>query len=339
MPGAGAAIVGSVGARRRTFAIVAAIAVAAAGATAAVALLQSDKAPAPVTGAAARSKPLTGFPPLVLELGVRTDPEAVALRKGMALVDAGKRQQAATIFLGYKSLEGQVAQLIAQWSSDSSLRGLQALALENPDSGLVQLHLGIALVWVGRIGDAQKAWRLAAQKDPDSPYAVRATDLLHPELPRGLPVFIPSFPDPTGLDGLTPAQQLDLLRSRADKGRWQDRIVYGIALERLNRRLSAGRQFQLAAAAAPDNPEALTAAAFGQFDKENPTPAFSKLGPLSQRFPKAATVRYHLGVLLLWLGEVANARKQLNLAVSTGAPGSAIVTSAKAVLAELAKIK
>ena len=116
-------------------------------------------------------------------------------------------------------------------------------------------------------------------------------------------------------------------------------LVYGIALERLNRRISAQHQLQLAGAAAPDNPEALTAAAFGQFDKENPSVAFSKLGPLTQRFPKVATVRYHLGVLLLWLGEVKNARKELALAVSYGTPGTAIVTSAKAVLAELAKIK
>ena len=40
-----------------------------------------------------------------------------------------------------------------------------------------------------------------------------------------------------------------------------------------------------------------------------------------------------------FFGEVKNARKELALAVTYGTPGSAVVTSAKAVLAELAKIK
>lgn len=337
MPEAG--IVGSMSPRQRTVAIVLAAALAAAGATVGVTLAQNDKAAAPVAGALARTKPLTGDPPLVLELGVRDDAEAKALRNGSRLLDAGKRREAATVFLAWHSLEAQVAQILAQWSSDAGLRGLQALALEHPDSGLAQLHLGLGLVWVGRIGEAERAWRAAVAKDPDSPYTVRAADLLHPNTPRGLPVFVPSFSDPPGLSGLSPAQQLELLRRRAEQGAAHDRIVYGIALQRLSRRVSAERQMALAAAAAPDDPEALVAAAFSRFDKESPSRAFSQLGPLSQRFPKSATVRYHLGVLLLWLGEVDNARKQLRQAVANGRPDDPVVVNAAAVLAELAKLK
>lgn len=325
--------------RQRTVAVVAAVALAAAGATVGVTLAQSDKASSPVAGAAATSKPLAGEPPLVLELGVRDDAEAVALRRGSQLLDAGKRAQAAKVFLAWHSLEAQVAQILAQWSSDAGLRGLQALALEHAESGLVQLHLGLGLVWVGRIGDAEKAWRLAVQKDPDSAYAIRASDLLHPNTPRGLPTFVPSFADPQGLEGLTPRQQLDLLRRRAGQGGWRERIAYGIALERLSRRVSAEREMALAAAAAPSEPEALAAAAFARFSKEDPSRAFSQLGPLAQRFPKSATIRYHLGVLLLWLGEIDNSRKQLRLAVADGQKGTAVVTAAQAVLTELAKVK
>jgi len=334
-----AGIVGAVNPRQRTVGIVVAIAVLVAGATVGVTLAQSDKATTPIAGAGAVSKPLTGDPPLVLELGVRDDTEAKALREGSKLLDAGKRLAAAQVFLRWHSLDAQVAQIIAQWSTDAGLRGLQALALEHPDSGLAQLHLGLGLIWVGRIGDAEKAWRLALTKDPDSAYAVRATDLLHSNLPRGLPVFVPSFPQPTGLDGLTPARQLALLQRRAEAGAPHDRITYGIALARLGHRVSAERQMALAAASAPDDPEVLAAAAFARFDKEAPSRAFSQLGPLSKRFPKSATVRYHLGILLLWLGDVPNSRKQLLQAVALGQKTDAVVESATAVLAELAKIK
>lgn len=326
--------------RLRVAALVAAVAFAAAGVTVGVTLASSDKAAAPIAGAAQTSAPLEGFPPLVLELGVRDDKEAQALRQGSRLLDQGKRVEAAKVFLNWHSLEAQVSQIIAQWSADAGLRGLQALALEHPTSGLAQLHLGLGLVWVGRVGEAEKAWRLAAQKDPDSAYAIRATDLLHPDTPRGLPVFVPSFGPPAGLDGMTPAQQLAELKRRAETtGRWQDRIAYGVALERLSKRVSAERQMALAAAAAPDNAEALTAAAFARFDKEAPSRAFSQLGPLSTRFPKSATVRYHLGVLLLWLGDVKKSREELRLAVRDGAKDSTVVQSAQLVLDQLAKIK
>ena len=53
----------------------------------------------------------------------------------------------------------------------------------------------------------------------------------------------------------------------------------------------------------------------------------------------AATIRYHLGVLLLWLGEIDPARKQLRAAVADGRKGQAVVDAAQAVLAELAKLK
>lgn len=325
--------------RQRTSAIVAAVSLAAAGVTVGVTLAQSDRAPSPVAGAAAVGKPLEGAPPLALELGLRDDAEARDLKAAARLLQAGKRIEAARRFSQYHSLDAQVAQIVAQWSPDAGLRGLQALALEHPDSGLVQLHLGLALVWVGRVGEAEQAWRLAAVRDPDTPYAVRAGDLLHTDLPRGLPGFVPSFADPPGLVGLAPAAVVARLRRRAEQGGAHDRITYGVALQRLERRVSAERQFALAAAAAPDDPEALAAAAFGRFDKEHPERAFSQLGPLAKRFPHSATIRYHLGILLLWLGQVDQARQELRLAVADGRQGESVVAAARAVLAELAKLK
>ena len=82
------------------------------------------------------------------------------------------------------------------------------------------------------------------------------------------------------------------------------KLLYGVALQRLGHQVSAERAFAEAARLAPDDAEAQVAAAVGRFDKTHPERAFSRLGPLSKRFPHAATVRFHLGLLLLWLGEV-----------------------------------
>jgi hypothetical protein len=60
------------------------------------------------------------------------------------------------------------------------------------------------------------------------------------------------------------------------------------------------------------------AAAVGRFDKDAPARAFSRLGPLVRRFPHAQTVRFHLGVLLIYLNEFRQARLELRLAREEG---------------------
>jgi hypothetical protein len=52
-----------------------------------------------------------------------------------------------------------------------------------------------------------------------------------------------------------------------------------------------------------------------RFTKRKPVAAFSRLGPLTGRFPRAAVVRFHLGVLLIWTREVAKGKRQLADAV------------------------
>ena len=88
-----------------------------------------------------------------------------------------------------------------------------------------------------------------------------------------------------------------------------------MALWSLRRRVSAERQFAEAAALAPRSAVAQTAAAVGAFTKRDPVRAFSRLGPLTGVFPKAAVVRLHLGALLLWTGEVRKGAAQFRIAV------------------------
>jgi tetratricopeptide (TPR) repeat protein len=158
--------------------------------------------------------------------------------------------------------------------------------------------------------------RAARQVEPDTPYAVRAADFLYPRFAPGLPTFVPAEEFPARLTGLSSPEQFAAVEREATRD-VASRLRYGAALQRLGRPVSALRAFAAAAAAEP-NAETLTAAAVGRFDKERPEVAFSRLGPLASRFPRAQTVRFHLGLLLVWIGDLENARRQFTQARSLG---------------------
>jgi tetratricopeptide (TPR) repeat protein len=315
--------------RARVSLIVAVAAAAAAGVTVAATSL-TDR-----SENESRTTMRSGAPPLVLDLGVRTDPEARALRRATALYERRRLRSAGAIFRRYDSVEAQIGAALSSWPN--GFDAVQQVAGRFPGNGAAQLALGLAQFWMGRLAEAQSSWRRAKQVEPDSLYGVRAADLLHPEDPvPGLPVFVPGFPQPRGLDRLSPPRQLAFLRSNALKGTSRDKLLYGVALQRLGRPLSAERQFHAAAELAPDDPEALTAAAVGLFDKDRPSRAFAQLGPLARRYPKAATVRFHLGLMLLWLGRVDAAKREFRLA-KTAQPGSVAARQAAAFLDRLSR--
>jgi tetratricopeptide (TPR) repeat protein len=243
--------------RARTYAIVAALALAAAGAVVGGVLATRTKLPP-------AARPRAGKPPFVDD---STAPAALAR---------------------------QVRAAVRATPADAAAR-LRRLAQEHPASGLVRLELGLALYWLRRDSEAVTAWREAARVQPDSPSAVHAQDLLHPDTPRGLPPFVPTFAPPA-------------------RGPVQELLLRGAALQSAQRPVSAERAFAAAAARAPRNPEAQVAAAVGLYDKNHPERAFSRLGPLTKRFPHAQTVRFHLGILLIYLHAFAAARRQFLLA-------------------------
>jgi tetratricopeptide (TPR) repeat protein len=308
-----------VSARTRTAIVVAGIAVLAAAVVAGAAVQSAEDAGS-TTSAAPAPTPRKGFPPLSLDLGVRDDAEARDLRRATSLYQAGKRRQAAAIFGRYDSLEAKLGSAFTAWpGSEARIEQLGALY---PRSALVQLHLGLARFWAGT-GGALTAWREARDVEPDTSYAVRADDFLHlDDFAPGLPGFVASFDYrvPPG----TPAEQLRALA--ADRS-LRGRLLYGIALQGIGRPVSARRAFAEAQKLAPNDVDALVADAVGRYDKANPSAAFSRLGPLSRRFPKAATVRFHLGLLLLWQKDVEEARRQLELAREVQ-PGSKIANEA-----------
>jgi tetratricopeptide (TPR) repeat protein len=316
-------------ARARILAIVGGAAVGAVALTAGLTVLSSDDEEAPDIR--------SGNPPLVLDLGVRTDPEATALRRGQRLYSQGEEARAARVFARFSSPQAEIAQAFAAWPKGSIAR-VERLGAAHPRSAVVQLHVGLARFWVGRTAEAFTAWRAAVREDPDSASAVRANDLLHPDAAaQGLPFFVPGFAPPKELSKRSPAAQLRQLARAARGSDVRAKLLYGLALQRLGRPVSAERQYAAAAALAPKDVEAQVAAAVGRYRKDAPERAFSRLGPLTRKFPRAATVRFHLGLLLLWLGRVDEAKRQLELARGLE-PGSLHARESSRFLGRLKKV-
>jgi tetratricopeptide (TPR) repeat protein len=311
------------------YGIVAACAVVAAGLTIGITLATRTPTPKRPSGQ-------SGSPPLVLDLGVRTDRQAVALRRAANLYNTGKHADAARIFDRYRSAEAQVGAAVSAWPG--GFAQLEALARDRPRSAVAQLNYGLGLYWRGDVPAAKAAWRTVRKAHPDTAYAERVDDLLYPDFPRGVPTFVPSFPSPAVLDRLSPPKQLTYLERLAATGGERGRLLYGVALQRLGRRISALREFEQAAALAPADPEPRIAAAVARFDKADPSQTFSRLGPLAKRYPRSQSVRFHLGLALLWLADVTQARKELQLASDLG-PGTRLGSEAQKFLDSLAGIK
>src|SRR5205807_238573 len=81
--------------------------------------------------------------PRAVDLGVRIDREARALRRGARLYNGGHRAQAGRIFAHYHSLQAEVGFAFSRWP-DESLRAVQGLTGSNPRSAFAQFHLGLA---------------------------------------------------------------------------------------------------------------------------------------------------------------------------------------------------
>src|SRR5256885_12944410 len=123
-------------ARGRVLLIVALVALVASGAVVAGVLATRSSVPS--------VEPLKGQPTLALDLGVRTDPEARALRRASQLYNAGKAKQAGEIFGRYHSLDAEVGAALADWPA-GALQRLRTPGPKHPPSSLPALNLRVAL--------------------------------------------------------------------------------------------------------------------------------------------------------------------------------------------------
>jgi tetratricopeptide (TPR) repeat protein len=319
-------------ARTRVVAAVALAATAAAAGVVGVTLLQTRGEHTTAPGAV--GAPRKGAPPLELDFGVRSDAEARALARAANLYNHGHRAQAAPIFARYRSLEAQIGAAFAAWPGHA-LDDLKQIVSAHPRSALAELHLGWAYLWSGRNADAAAAWTRAIQVQPDSAAAVAAdTELHYPAIAPGLPIVISPLSPPPAVAKLPAAQELAALARGAARPDAKAKLLYGLALWHLERPVSAARQFRQAALLAPNDPLAQTLAAVGSFSKARPVTAFSRLGPLTGVFPKAAVVRFHLGILLIWTRQPKKGEQQLRLAIADN-PKSVYAKQARSLLADI----
>jgi tetratricopeptide (TPR) repeat protein len=286
--------------------------------------------------------PARNPPALELSVILGDDAEAQALRAAERAYDGGQTDEARLRFAAVlrdhpDSVEAAVGAAIAAWPQ-GTLDRLRELEASHPESALVHLHLGLALYAEGQRDEATAEWKKAVEVEPDSQSAVRAGDLLHPDLAPGLPTFFTTLQPPEGLAGKSAQEQLDALEHAARHGgRADEWILYGTALQRVGKPLSARAAFDRALELEPHSLDAEVAAAIGRFDKDDPSAAFSRLGPLARDNPGSALARFHLGVALLWIRDVKDARAQLEQAAAT-MPASLYSREAKSLLSRLEDI-
>ena len=180
----------------------------------------------------------------------------------------------------------------AGWPHDT-LQRLEALVTRYPRDPVVQFNFGSALFCRGYTADAIQAYQAAKRTGRDTQYEISADNVLHPGFfAGGYPIF-----EPTGDDPL---------------------LIRGNVMQREGHQHSAERLYARAARLHPNDPEALVAAAVGRFDESNLSASFSRLGPLAKRFPRSQTVRYHLGLLLVWIGQAKQGVAEFELARKLG---------------------
>lgn len=321
--------------RARVLVAVAVCVVAAAGAAVAVAF--NGRGPG-----GEQQGPREGNPPLALDVALEDDATARALVQAEQLYNDGRLEEARIAFDEIlvrqpDLLEARIGDAVSRWPAGTVAR-LRGLLDTSPDSALVRLHYGLALFWERQDGQALEAWRAALQVQPDSPAALRAENLLHPDMPLFRPIFVPDLDLPVEAQDRPLTEQLAILERRArETGAADDWLIYGTALQRASRPISAEDAFAQAVAADPARVDAQVARIVAQFTKDDPSAAFSQLGPLARQHPEEPVIRYHLGLMLLWLRQLAQAEEEL-VKARDAAPGTFYAQQAATLLDRLQQV-
>ena len=264
------------------------------------------RSPAPAAAPGDSPTPLSGAPPLVLDLPAKPKGGEAALAAVAADMRAGRRVAG----------RGRAARAPASCSAraicacrspgallryrpgeeDTAIGVLRALVVERRSRARAGAppRPRAALVRAAR---ARRRRELEATRslDPDGLYGRTADDVLHPSLPQGL----------SALGELAARRQGSLaqLRARAVAAprSLRAQLDYAYALQfasRTRARLVAERALALDAS----NIDAQVAVIVLGFDKDVPAQAVGRLGQLMQDRARAPSPRFHFGELLSWIG-------------------------------------
>ncbi|HET6173918.1 MAG TPA: hypothetical protein VFD90_15005 [Gaiellales bacterium] len=311
-----------------------AVPVAAAGAlVVVVALIGALALRSPAPAAAPRSSaPLTGAPPLVLDLPAHPRGGDAALAAVSADIGAGRRAQAETslrrarALLGAGDMRVQVAGALLRYRPgevDTAIGVLRALVADDDRAPVPTLHLALALLWSGQRSEATAELQQTRSLDPDGLYGRTADNVLHPSYRKNYPLWVRS----RFVRG-SPAQ----LRARAVAAprSLPAQLDYAYALQfssRTRARLVAEKALALDAS----NVDAEVAVIVLGFDKDVPAQAVGQLGQLMQSRAGEPSPRFHFGELLSWIGQNAKAKQEYKQASELD-PGGLIGRFARTVL-------
>ena len=285
---------------------VAGVLVVAAAVLGALALRDPPPAAAPRSSA-----PLSGAPPLVLDLPAKPAGGLADLAAVAQGIRAGRRTQAeaalarARLALGAGDLRVQVAGAMLRYRPgevETAIGVLRALASNDDRAPVPALHLGLALLWSGQRAEATAMLEQARLIDADGFYGSTADDVLHPLYRSGYPLWLRSQ---------TVNGSLAETRARATaEPRSRDaQLDYAYSLQftsRTRARVVAERALSIDAA----DVDAQVAVIVLGFDKDQPAQAVGRLAQLMRSLAGAPSPRFHFGELLSWIGREAEAKEQ-----------------------------
>jgi tetratricopeptide (TPR) repeat protein len=234
-------------------------------------------------GSAAPSppKPLTGTPPLVLDV------KPAELAKLPA--DDVRRQVAAIIRRDDDSRRQE------------SIAALQALPQNEPAVGMA---LGLAQLWAGDTTAAATTLERVKKLDGYGYYGTNADNLLHLNEAPGYPPWL--------LTGAPRGASVAELKARTqarprDADAW---LALAAALENRDREAAIGAA-KRALSLDPNDVSARIAATVLPFDKDNPGTALSGLMQILQSSPADdAEIRVHVGLVFFWMRDEQDAAAQ-----------------------------
>jgi tetratricopeptide (TPR) repeat protein len=232
-------------------------------------------------GAAPASKPLTGTPPLVIDVGAKE------LRQ-----------------LPADDLRRRVAAIVGRDDQSRRAESIAALKALPQDEPVVSLALGLAQLWAGDATAAQASLERVKQLDAYGYYGTNADNLLHLNEAPGYPPWLTTA-RPAGVS------VADLrARTKAHPDDAQAWLALAAALEnrdRLAAIAAARRAFDID----PGDPSARIAVTVLPFDKDNPGNVLAGLMRVLQASPDAdAEVRVHVGLVFFWMKDTTDAAAQ-----------------------------
>ncbi len=319
------------------------LALAAAGVVVAVTLSSSEepvRAEAASTAAAAplSGLPLVALPPVAdaaaddrlasLEALATKEPTRadVQMAIGAEQLVRGDGVAATAAFNAAKKLgepAADTALVVAGYNAKAPDATISRLELLAPTSPFAQYELGVVQLWAGRLPQATAALRAVRDAAPESFYGVKADDLLHPTMQAGYPLFVPADDPPEGatLESLKAAAAESPNDAKAQ-------LQYGSALQGAGRRREAVQAYTQALKADPTSIESQVALALAGFKKDDPAKAFGTVGPLVRDHANDPSPRFHLAMMLLWIGQTEKAQAEFRQ-VASEAPGTRLARLAE----------